>query len=81
RDLPEADMKEILHQRMWETNSYKAHEDHMMLYKALEKSMNCDHTDKLLRDLAKARRKKKKRRDLLKIPHGSPPCQPPPPPP
>nr|GEW01983.1 uncharacterized mitochondrial protein AtMg00810-like [Tanacetum cinerariifolium] len=31
RDLPEADIKEILHQRMWETNSYKAHEDHMML--------------------------------------------------
>nr|GEU75215.1 hypothetical protein [Tanacetum cinerariifolium] len=30
RDLPEADMKEILHQRIWETNSYKAQEDHMM---------------------------------------------------
>nr|GEX28518.1 hypothetical protein [Tanacetum cinerariifolium] len=29
QDLPEADMKEILHQRMWETNSYKAHKDHM----------------------------------------------------
>nr|GEZ35781.1 hypothetical protein [Tanacetum cinerariifolium] len=27
RDLPEADMKEILHQRMWETNSYQANED------------------------------------------------------
>nr|GEU50614.1 retrovirus-related Pol polyprotein from transposon TNT 1-94 [Tanacetum cinerariifolium] len=40
RDLLEADIKEILHQRMWETNSYKAHEDHMMLYEALEKSMN-----------------------------------------
>nr|GEV94968.1 hypothetical protein [Tanacetum cinerariifolium] len=40
QDLPEADMNEILHQRMWETNSYKAHEDHMMLYEALEKSMN-----------------------------------------
>nr|GFA79625.1 hypothetical protein [Tanacetum cinerariifolium] len=40
QDLPEADLKEILHQRMWETNSYKAHEDHMMLYEALEKSMN-----------------------------------------
>nr|GFA16408.1 hypothetical protein [Tanacetum cinerariifolium] len=26
RDLPEADMKEILHQRMWETDSYKSHE-------------------------------------------------------
>nr|GEY64626.1 monodehydroascorbate reductase [Tanacetum cinerariifolium] len=40
-------MKEILHQRMWETNSYKAYEDHMILYEALEKSMNCDHTDEL----------------------------------
>nr|GFA64064.1 hypothetical protein [Tanacetum cinerariifolium] len=25
RHLPEVDMKEILHQRMWETNSYKTH--------------------------------------------------------
>nr|GEV78009.1 hypothetical protein [Tanacetum cinerariifolium] len=33
RDLPEADMKEILHHRMWETNSYKAHEDHMITKK------------------------------------------------
>nr|GEZ27973.1 hypothetical protein [Tanacetum cinerariifolium] len=63
RDLPEADMKEILHQQMWETNSYKAYEDHMMLYEALEKSMNRDHTDKLLKDLTEAHRKKKKRRD------------------
>nr|GEV00513.1 retrovirus-related Pol polyprotein from transposon TNT 1-94 [Tanacetum cinerariifolium] len=30
RDLPEADMKEILHQRMWEIDSYKTHEDHML---------------------------------------------------
>nr|GFD46865.1 hypothetical protein [Tanacetum cinerariifolium] len=34
-DFPEVDLKDILHQRMWETNSYKAHEDHMMLYEAL----------------------------------------------
>nr|GEY46933.1 hypothetical protein [Tanacetum cinerariifolium] len=81
RDLPKADMKEILHQRMWETNSYKAHEDHMMLYEALEKSINCDHTDVLLKDLAEAQRKKKKRHDLPKTPLGSPPHQPPPPPP
>nr|GEY93377.1 hypothetical protein [Tanacetum cinerariifolium] len=79
RDFPEADMKEILHQRMWETNSYKAHEDHMMLYEALEKSMNRDHTDELINDLAEARRKKKKRYDSPKTPHGSPPHQPPPP--
>nr|GEX19029.1 ribonuclease H-like domain, reverse transcriptase, RNA-dependent DNA polymerase [Tanacetum cinerariifolium] len=79
RDLPEADMKEILHQRMWETNSYKAHEDHMMLYEALEKSMNHDHTDELITDLAKARRKKRKRHDSLKTPPLSLPHQPPPP--
>nr|GEZ09478.1 hypothetical protein [Tanacetum cinerariifolium] len=81
RDFPEADMKEILHQRMWETNTYKAHEDHMMLYEALEKSMNCVHTDELLTDLSEARGKKKKRHDSLKTPPGSPPHQPPPPPP
>nr|GEX01118.1 integrase, catalytic region, zinc finger, CCHC-type, peptidase aspartic, catalytic [Tanacetum cinerariifolium] len=73
RDLPEADMKEILHQQLWETNSYKAHEDHMMLYEALEKSMNRDHTDELLKDLAEAHKKKKKRRDSPKTPPGSPP--------
>nr|GFC94852.1 hypothetical protein [Tanacetum cinerariifolium] len=28
RDLPEADMKEILHQKIWETNSCKTHKDH-----------------------------------------------------
>nr|GEX40775.1 retrovirus-related Pol polyprotein from transposon TNT 1-94 [Tanacetum cinerariifolium] len=79
RDLPEAYMKEILHQRMWETNSYKAHEDHMMLYEALEKSMNHDHTNELLKDLVEACKKKKKRRDSQKMPPGSPPHQPPPP--
>nr|GEX67393.1 integrase, catalytic region, zinc finger, CCHC-type, peptidase aspartic, catalytic [Tanacetum cinerariifolium] len=64
-----------------ETNSYKAHEDYMMLYEALEKSMNRDHTNELLKDLAEARNKKKKRRDSPKTPPGSPPHQPPPPPP
>nr|GEX08712.1 hypothetical protein [Tanacetum cinerariifolium] len=40
RDLPEADMKEILHQRMWESDSYKSHDDHMQLFEALETLMN-----------------------------------------
>nr|GEV55961.1 retrovirus-related Pol polyprotein from transposon TNT 1-94 [Tanacetum cinerariifolium] len=64
-----------------ETNSYKTHEDHMLLYEALEKSMNRDHSEEILKDLAEARRKKKKRRDSPKTPLGSPPHQPPPPPP
>nr|GEV35317.1 hypothetical protein [Tanacetum cinerariifolium] len=62
RDLPEADMKDILHQRIRETNSYKNNEDHMMLYEALEKSMNRDHSKELLKDLAEASKNKKKRR-------------------
>nr|GEY58861.1 hypothetical protein [Tanacetum cinerariifolium] len=66
---------------MCETNSYKAHEDHMILYEALEKSMNRDHTNELLKVLAKARKKKKKRRDSPKTPPRSPPHRPPPPPP
>ncbi|GKB13575.1 retrovirus-related pol polyprotein from transposon TNT 1-94, partial [Tanacetum coccineum] len=33
KDLPEANMKEILHHRMWETKSYEAHEDHKNLKK------------------------------------------------
>nr|GEX78806.1 hypothetical protein [Tanacetum cinerariifolium] len=81
RDLPEADMKEIFHQRMWESDSYKSHEDHMQLFEALEKSMNRDHSKELTQDLAKARKQKKKRRESPKTPPGSPSHQPPPPPP
>nr|GEW36813.1 hypothetical protein [Tanacetum cinerariifolium] len=78
RDLPEADMKEIPHQRMWETESYKSHEDHMQLFKAFENSMNRDHSEELVQDLAEARKKKKKSHESPKKPHGSPPYQPPP---
>ncbi|GJY08662.1 hypothetical protein Tco_0375716 [Tanacetum coccineum] len=81
RDFPEADMKEILHHRMWETKSYKAHEDHKKLYEALEKSMDRDHSEQLLTDLAEVRRKKKRRHESPKAPPGSPPHQLPPPPP
>nr|GFA03759.1 hypothetical protein [Tanacetum cinerariifolium] len=50
----------------------------MMLYEALEKCMNHDHSEELLKDLAEARKMKKKRRDLPKTPLGSPPPPPPP---
>ncbi|GKC42568.1 hypothetical protein Tco_1060290, partial [Tanacetum coccineum] len=30
RDMPETDMKEILHNRIWESKSYQTHKDHMM---------------------------------------------------
>ncbi|GJZ31683.1 hypothetical protein Tco_0576730 [Tanacetum coccineum] len=79
RDLPEVDMKEILHNRMWESKSYQTYEDHMTLYEALEKSMARDNRDQLLSNLAEARKKKKKRQFLPKTPSGSPPYPPPPP--
>ncbi|GJW31074.1 retrovirus-related pol polyprotein from transposon TNT 1-94 [Tanacetum coccineum] len=71
----------ILHHRIWETKSYEAHEDHKKLYEALEKSMDRDHSDQLLTDLAKAQIKKKRRHESPKIPPRSPPHQSPPPPP
>ncbi|GJW71390.1 hypothetical protein Tco_0128307 [Tanacetum coccineum] len=73
RDFPEADMKAILHNRMWESKSYQTHEDHMMLYEALEKSMARDNNDQLLSNLPKARKKKKKIQDSPKTSSGSPP--------
>nr|GEX48541.1 hypothetical protein [Tanacetum cinerariifolium] len=81
RDLPEADIKEILHQRMWEIESYKTHKDHSLLFEALENSMNRDHSEELAQDLAKAPKKKKKSRESPKTLPGSPPHQPSPPPP
>nr|GEU70412.1 hypothetical protein [Tanacetum cinerariifolium] len=81
RDLPEADMKVILHQRMWESDSYMSHEDHMQLFEALEKSINRDHSEELAHDLAEAQKKRKKGRESPKTPPGSPSNQPPPPPP
>nr|GEV17514.1 hypothetical protein [Tanacetum cinerariifolium] len=71
---------QILHQRIWETDSYKSHKDHMQLYEALEKSMSRDHSEELAKDLVEARKKKKKSHESPKMPLGSPPHQPPPPP-
>nr|GEZ50236.1 hypothetical protein [Tanacetum cinerariifolium] len=66
--------------RMWESDSYNSHEDHMQLFEALEKSMNRDHSEDLTQDLAEARKKKKESRESPKTPPGSPSHQPPQPP-
>ncbi|GJY70877.1 hypothetical protein Tco_0474580 [Tanacetum coccineum] len=47
RDLSEVQMKEILHDRMFKSNSYRSHPDHTTLYKALEASMQRDNNDEL----------------------------------
>nr|GEV76892.1 hypothetical protein [Tanacetum cinerariifolium] len=51
----------------------------MMLYEALEKSINCDHTEELLKDMDEACKKNKKSRDSPNTPLRSPPHQPHPP--
>ncbi|GJR81020.1 retrovirus-related pol polyprotein from transposon TNT 1-94 [Tanacetum coccineum] len=48
RELPEADMKEILHQRMFESGTYKLLPEHVALYEALEASMERANRDEFL---------------------------------
>ncbi|GJV59176.1 hypothetical protein Tco_1465276 [Tanacetum coccineum] len=81
RDLPTVDMKEILQQRMFEDDSYKANNVHKDLYEALQKSLELDYSNQRLADQEEARKKRRKRRDAPRSPPGSPPSQPPPPPP
>nr|GEU99096.1 integrase, catalytic region, zinc finger, CCHC-type, peptidase aspartic, catalytic [Tanacetum cinerariifolium] len=73
RDLPEADIKEILYQRMWESDSYKSHEDHIQIYEALEKSMNRDHSEELAKDLAEDHLELQELIELLDPPKCPPP--------
>ncbi|GJW75493.1 retrovirus-related pol polyprotein from transposon TNT 1-94 [Tanacetum coccineum] len=77
-DLPTIDMKEILQQRMFEDNSYKAHEVHENLFEALEKSLECDYSNQLLADVDETRKKKIKRHNSPRTPFESPPSQLPP---
>ncbi|GJT78510.1 hypothetical protein Tco_1045235 [Tanacetum coccineum] len=70
-DLPVVDMKEILQQRMFEDNSYKAHEVHQNLFEALQKSLERDYSNQLLADLNEARRKKRGKRNSPRTPRGS----------
>ncbi|GJY78609.1 retrovirus-related pol polyprotein from transposon TNT 1-94, partial [Tanacetum coccineum] len=81
RDLPTVDMKEILQQRMFEDNSYKAHEVHNYLYEALQKSLELDYSNQRLADQEEARKKKRKKHAAPRTLSGSLPSLPPPPPP
>ncbi|GJR29082.1 hypothetical protein Tco_1105314 [Tanacetum coccineum] len=60
RDLSEEDMKEMLHQRMFETSSYKSLPEHIALYEALEASMKRAQRDEFLAEKDKSH---KRRRD------------------
>ncbi|GJT41409.1 hypothetical protein Tco_0941274 [Tanacetum coccineum] len=76
RDLPTVDMKEILQQRMFKDDSYKANNVHKDLYEALQKSLELDYSNQRLADQEEARKKRRKTRDAPRSPPGSPPSQP-----
>ncbi|GKA09174.1 ALP1-like protein isoform X1 [Tanacetum coccineum] len=54
RDLSEEDKKEMLHQRMFETGSYKSLLEHIALYEALEASMERAQRDEFLAEKDKS---------------------------
>ncbi|GJY50015.1 hypothetical protein Tco_0439971 [Tanacetum coccineum] len=58
RDQPEADMKEMLHQRMFKSGSYKSHPEHVALYEALEASMERAQRDEFLAEKDKSQKRR-----------------------
>ncbi|GJW72978.1 hypothetical protein Tco_0132348 [Tanacetum coccineum] len=57
KDLPEADMKEMLHQRMFKTGSYQSLPEHIALYEALEASMERAQRDEFFAEQDKSRKR------------------------
>ncbi|GJU23870.1 retrovirus-related pol polyprotein from transposon TNT 1-94 [Tanacetum coccineum] len=57
RELPEADMKEILHQRMFESGTYKSLPEHVALYEALEASIERANRDGFFAEKDKSRKR------------------------
>ncbi|GJY47512.1 hypothetical protein Tco_0436575 [Tanacetum coccineum] len=53
--MPTVDLKEILQQRMFEDDSYKAHTIHNDLYEDLQKSLELDYSNQHLADQEEAR--------------------------
>ncbi|GJR78463.1 hypothetical protein Tco_0149248 [Tanacetum coccineum] len=63
RDLPEADMKEMLHQRMFESGSYKLLPKNFALYEALEASIERAQRDEFFVERDKSRKKQRDDQD------------------
>nr|GEZ62603.1 hypothetical protein [Tanacetum cinerariifolium] len=57
KNLSKADIKKILHQRMFESGSYKCHPEHEALYEALEVSMDRDNQEELHETLTTSRKR------------------------
>ncbi|GKA43023.1 hypothetical protein Tco_0735683 [Tanacetum coccineum] len=71
RDLPEKDMKEMLHQRMFKSGTYKSLPEHIALYEALEASMARAQRDEFLAEKDKLRNRCRDNQDPLPPPPDS----------
>ncbi|GKB78049.1 hypothetical protein Tco_0944944 [Tanacetum coccineum] len=58
RDLSEEDMKEMLHQRMFKTGSYKSLPEHIAFYEDLEASIEHSQRDEFLTEKDKSRKRR-----------------------
>ncbi|GJR97426.1 hypothetical protein Tco_0269600 [Tanacetum coccineum] len=68
RDLSEFEMKEILHDRMFESGSYRSHLEHTTLYEALEASMDRKNKEKFNEEMEKSRKRRRDDQDPLPPP-------------
>ncbi|GJT79379.1 hypothetical protein Tco_1053721 [Tanacetum coccineum] len=57
RELLEFEMKEILHDRMFEIGSYRSQPEHAALYEALEASMDRDNREEFIEATTKSRKR------------------------
>ncbi|GKC46327.1 hypothetical protein Tco_1064049 [Tanacetum coccineum] len=56
-ELSEFEMKEILHDRMFESGSYRSQPEHTALYEALEASMDHENGEEFMDAIAKSRKR------------------------
>ncbi|GJS23407.1 hypothetical protein Tco_0452039 [Tanacetum coccineum] len=68
KDLSKFQMKEILHDRMFKSNFYRSHPDHIALYDALEVSMQRENNDELHAALTKSCKRRRDDQDPLPPP-------------
>ncbi|GJU47940.1 hypothetical protein Tco_1217495 [Tanacetum coccineum] len=71
RELPEADMKEILHQRMFESGTYRSLPKHVALYEALEASMERANMDEFFAEKDKSLKRRREDQDPPPLPPDS----------
>nr|GFB30667.1 hypothetical protein [Tanacetum cinerariifolium] len=63
RDLSEFEMKEILHDWIFKSGSYRSHSKHTTLYEALEASMDRENREEFNEEMAKCRKRHRDDRD------------------